>query len=102
MSLYLTYDENDTQYPVSELVDHTRYAQNMLNAPGKFANGKPAGDPVHPAARRQGDQQEPRQTQGQCKAAQPGGWNGKKTNCDEFPSRRPTRAATAVGRCPDG
>jgi hypothetical protein len=85
VSPYLTYDKNDTQYPVNELVDHIRYAQDTLNAPGKFANGKPASGPLtrlRDADKIDDNRVKPKQ---QCKAASPQGWNGKKINCDEFP-----------------
>ncbi len=85
VSAFLTYDKNDNAYPVSELVDHIRYAQDVLGAPGRWRNGAPDGPPLTRLRHAPTQNQNRARPKAQCRAANPGGWNGRVQQCDEYP-----------------
>jgi len=97
VSPYLTYDRADTAFPVGEVIDHIRYAQDTLGAPGKFANGKPVTAPLTRNRNAQKIIDNRKKPKEQCKAAAPNGWNGKKINCDEYPFASTNQGGTSGG-----
>jgi len=46
VSPFLVYDMSDTAFPITDVGNHIRNAQDSLGAPGKFANGAPVGPPL--------------------------------------------------------
>ncbi|GAA3837726.1 hypothetical protein GCM10022243_00280 [Saccharothrix violaceirubra] len=82
---FLTYDKNDTAYPVASLIDHIRYAQDQLRAPGRWRNAGPDGPPLTRTRNSDLQDENRKQPKAQCRTARPGGWNWRVEQCDEYP-----------------
>ncbi|GAA2694681.1 MULTISPECIES: NucA/NucB deoxyribonuclease domain-containing protein [Actinosynnema] len=85
VSPYLTYDKNDTAYPLGDLIDHIRHAQNQLGAPGRWDNGGPDGPPLTRVRDAKIQRDNRKRPKAQCRQANPGGWNWRIQQCDEYP-----------------
>lgn len=95
VSPWLNYDKADTAFPIDEIVDHIKYAQDTLGAPGKFDGGKPVGPPLtrnRNAAKKQANYNA---SKAACKVANGGQpWNWRKVQCDEYPFQSTNQGAT--------
>jgi hypothetical protein len=92
----LTYNKADTLYPVNDLIDHIRYAQDVKGAPGKFVSGQQPGVPLHRQRDRARNRQHRDRARASCRLTTPT-WNWRVEQCDEYPF-----ASTAEGTASGG
>ncbi|WP_170068072.1 NucA/NucB deoxyribonuclease domain-containing protein [Lentzea guizhouensis] len=94
---FLTFDKNDLGYPVGELVDHIRYAQDVLHAPGRFKDGKPDGPPLTRNRSTTRIQENRNAARAICRRDNPTGWKGTVVQCDEYPMASTYEGANSGG-----